>query len=137
MYRKKGEAIIFPELLKEASATDSSILGIMSQTAASKAIVIRNVNVFFEQTAVEVTKEEGGKKREASFDICSFVTYDTYGNMIKMKSSETKICEFFTKRNVVSGLFAGGPDVVGKSKYAFSIVDKNATRFLLLEFPEK
>lgn len=137
LYRNLGEAIIFPELLKEISAGDSSIFSIMSQKAVITSIVIRNLDVFFEQTGVEVTKEEGGKKRVVSYDICSVINYDTYRDTIKVKSSETKFCEFFTKRNVISGLFAGGPDVVGKSKYTFEIVNKNAARFLLYDFPGK
>jgi len=137
-YRKKGEPEIFAKRPDPGSwAGDSSILRIIDQEGISIAIVIRSLDVHFEQTGVEVTKEEGGKKRVASYDICSVVMYDTYGHSGKIKSSETKSCEFFTQRNVISGLFSGGPDVVGKSKYAFKIVNENAVRFLLFDFPKE
>ncbi len=131
-YQNMGEPAIFSERLdKTASSGDATIFSIMDKKGALIAIVIRNLDIFFEQTGVEVTKEVDGKKRV----VCSVITYDTYRNAIKLKSSETKICEFFTKRSVVSGFFAAGPDVVGKSKYAFSIVNRNAISFLLHDFP--
>jgi hypothetical protein len=136
-YRKMGEPVILPELLRDTLAIDSLVFDILRQQKAYTAIVIRNLNVHFEQTGVEVTKEPDGKNREASYDICSTVIYDIYSRTAKLKSARTNFCEFFTKRNVLSGLFAAGPDVVGKRKHTYGVVNKNAARFVLNEYLER
>ncbi len=128
--RYQAEAGIFANLLTGISANDSGIVSLMTQNTASISIVIRDLNVFFDQTGVEVTGEKGSKDRTASYDICSVVAYDLYKDDGKVKSFPTTFCEFFTKRSVLSGFFASGPDVVGKKKHTFPIVNKNASRFL-------
>jgi hypothetical protein len=132
IYRDEGQPVIFADLLTGASATDSAIIRLMAQNGASKSIVIRSLNVFFDQTGVEVTGEKGSKNRAASYNICSNVTYDIYSNAdtMRIESSKTSVCEFFTTRNVLSGFLAAGPDVVGKKKFTFSIVSKNASKYL-------
>lgn len=66
----------------------------------------------------------------ASYNINADVTYLLYNNTGLMRKSETKVFEFFTERRVFSGMLAGGPDIVGKSKHAFRIVQKNAEQYL-------
>ena len=58
------------------------------------------------------------------------IRYLLYNNAGMMRKTETKVFEFFTERSVASGLLAGGPDIVGKSKHAFKIVQKNAEQYL-------
>lgn len=128
--REKVKAIIMPELFIETEGSDSIIFSMMLQNNSSGAIVIKKVNVFFDQTGVEVTKEEDGKKRVASYDICADITYKAYGRAPVPKTSDIHICEFFTNRNVASGLLAAGPDVVGKKKHTFPIVQQNAGIYL-------
>lgn len=51
-------------------------------------------------------------------------------NQKRSKNFTHRFLNFFTTRNVVSGLLAAGPDVVGKRKQAFKIVQKNAEQFV-------
>ena len=128
LVRNDAEIIVIPELLTDAG--DSTIYLLMAKHNATRAIVIKKVNAFFDQTDVEVVKEEDGKKRTASYDICAVVNYVYYSKTIKHKESETFQCEFFTTRSVMSGLFAAGPDIVGKSRHANKIIKKNAEQYL-------
>jgi len=127
-----GKLVIIPELIHDADS-DSIIQSLMFQHGASKAIVIKKLDAFFNQTEVEVTKEADGKSRTAYFDICANITYCLYDMGTSCKDREITNCEFFTKRNVVSGLFSAGPDIVGKKKDAFKIVRKNALSYLSQE----
>ena len=123
------EVEIIPELIANASENDSVYIDLINKHAASKAIVIKNLNAYFEQTGVEVTKEANGKKRVASYDIHADVTYLLLIDSARVKESEVSVWEFFTERSVVSGFLAAGPDIVGKSKHAFKIIEKNAVQY--------
>jgi hypothetical protein len=127
---RKIIATVKRELFTETESNDSIIFSMMLQNNSSGAIVIKNLNVFFEQTGVEVTKEIDGKKREASYNICADISYKAYSRGSAPETSNIHICEFFTKRSVVSGFLAAGPDIVGKSKYTFPIVQRNAVSYL-------
>lgn len=132
-----GLLIVIPELINEKADSDSTILLLMIRNNASKAIVIITLDAFFNQTDVEVTKDAGGKNRTASFDICARISYRLYNSGVMVKDSEITNCEFYTKRNVMSGLLAAGPDIVGKKREAFKIVRKNALEYLSRESPWK
>lgn len=127
---RKNQATILPELLKETENSDSSIFSMMTNNKATTAIVIKKLDVYFEKTGVDVTGEKHNKTRIASYDICSVVSYELYYRESKPRESETTFCEHFTERQVISGLLAAGPDVVGKRKHAFKIIAKNAERYL-------
>ena len=127
----QSQAIIFPGLLKDAENPDSAVLSVMAGENASMAIVIKDLDVRFEQTGVEVTGEKNDKTRTASYDICSMVTYALYNSETKIKESKIDLCEFYTTRNVISGLLAAGPDVVHKRKDVFNMVAKNAAKLFL------
>ena len=131
-----GKMIIVPELVKDTAALNSAIDSLMSFNAASKAIVIMNLDAFFNQTGVEVTRDASGKSRVASYDLCAYVRYRLYHGS-KSTDSPISTCEFFTNRSVVSGLFAAGPDIVGKKKHVFRIIRKNALEYLATEMPWK
>ncbi len=120
---------IIPELLKDISV--NNIQAIMAQTEATMVIVIMNLNIYFEETNVAVTKNyDGSKSREASYDICCLVSYNIYQPGVSIIPAEERNCEFFTTRSVASGLPAGGPDIAGKKKYTYAMVRKNAFKFL-------
>ncbi len=120
---------IIPELLKDTSS--GNMESIINQHKATMALVITNLNVYFEQTDVEVAKDWDGKKtRKAFYDICCTVTYSIFSLGFTTMTSEEKNCEFFTRRTVVSGVLAAGPDVVGKKKHTYDMVKENALKFL-------
>jgi CHAT domain-containing protein/Tfp pilus assembly protein PilF len=127
----QSRAIILPGLLQKTANPDSSIFSLMTANNASAAIVIKKLDVHFNQTGVDVVKVKDGKERTASYDICAVVTYSQYDREKKGTESEIRVCEFYTTRGVASGLLAAGPDVVGKSKDAFKIIAKNADQLVL------
>jgi hypothetical protein len=124
-----AERIIIPELIN-SRGNDSVYFDLIKKHSATKAIVIKNINAYFNQTGVEVTKDGDHKDREASYDIVADVDYVLYDDTRKIKEFHTQVWEFFTNRNVVSGLLAAGPDIVGKQKHAFKITQKNAEQFV-------
>ncbi|MEP7373709.1 MAG: hypothetical protein ABI675_10000 [Chitinophagaceae bacterium] len=132
-----GKLIVIQELIRDTPDSDSIIHSLMRQNKASKAIVIKKLNAFFEQTRVEVIKEAGGKSRTAYYDICAVITYCLYFNETKGNDAVITSCENYTHRSVISGLLAKGPDIVRKKDDAFRIVRKNAMAYLSKESPWK
>lgn len=133
-----GETILISAFIANPSGGDSIYLELLNRYSATNAIIIKELNAYFNQTGVEVTKDQSGNKsRVASYDIHADVTYVLYSNAGRTKEFRTQVFEFFTNRSVASGLLAAGPDIVGKHKHAFKIVRKNAeqlTRQLYLYF---
>ncbi len=119
------ETVVAEELVKDN--TDSMVSSLLLKYNSPGAVVINSLNVYFEQTGVEVTRDNDGKKsREASYNLCAEVIYVCYTNSDSRVPLNKRNCRFFTKRNVESGLLAAGPDVVGKSKYTFIAIRQNA-----------
>jgi hypothetical protein len=128
--KRYGEIVIVPGLIANPSGGDSIYLDVLNRHSATKAIIIKDLNAYFEQTGVEVTKDQSGSKsRVASYDINADVTYVLYSDHGTTKEFRTQVFEFFTNRSVASGLLAAGPDIVGKHKHAFKIIRKNAEQF--------
>ncbi len=132
-----GKMIIISEFVKDTSALNHIVDSLMLHNSASKAIVIMKLDAFFNQTGVEVTKDSDGKSRVASYDLCATINYRLYQSGTNASDAKISTCEFFTNRSVVSGLFAAGPDIVGKKKHVFKIVRKNAEEYLATEMPWK
>jgi hypothetical protein len=128
--KTRYEAVIIEERLLKGENHDSSLLSIIKENHPIKTIVIKAFDVWFEQTGVEVTEEEGGKKRSASYDICSNVMYQLYYGNIMQQEMETTYREHFTERSVESGFLSVGPDIVGKRKHAILLMNKNAGAFM-------
>lgn len=127
--RDKAEVVVIPEVIKNPENNDSIYFNLINEYHASKGIVIKTLDAYFEQTGVEVVREADGKKRTASYNICSTANYFLYNRTSKVKESEIKLCKFFTERSVLSGFLAAGPDIVGKSKHAFKIIQENAEEY--------
>lgn len=107
--------------------TGISLDSVLLKYDCTSAIKINNLNVFFEQTDVEVTKiSKGNKTRNASYNLCAVVQYHYYKIQETLVSLEKNNCNYFTNRNVASGLLAAGPDVVGKRKYTFTAIKENS-----------
>jgi hypothetical protein len=123
------EAVIIEELIENSTGQDSIYFQLMKSKQASGAIVIKDINVWFEQTGVDVVKEGKSKSRTAYYDICSEVSYVLYNQSTFEKENAINRCEYFTERSVMSGLLAAGPDIVGKSKHAINMVEKNAKEY--------
>lgn len=114
---------------KFVAAGDSSgwLDSLLLQKQAQYVIVILNVEAEFVKTDVDVERQDdGSKKRTARYDLCSTVNYLLAGKTGTYIERKEIVCEFFTERTVMSGLLAAGPDLVGKSKWVFLSVRKNA-----------
>jgi hypothetical protein len=125
------EPVIIPESVFPVFDSKKELDSILILYKASFAIIIKNLDAFFEQTSVNVTKDyDGSKSRAASYDICAAINYAFYKTGDAPYYSDTKNCEHFTTRHVMSGLLAGGPDIIGKSEHAFKITVKNAVQYI-------
>lgn len=126
------EAIVVPDIIR--GDTDSRVFSLMEENKASKAILIRSLDAYF---------NEGGEKREegygqekdkivTSYDLCSNVGYSIYSRSAKLKPSDILVCEYFTSRSVNDShlIIKFGPDIVGKKKHTFGSVKKNALKYL-------
>ena len=126
----RREVTVIPGFVQYIQGNDSAYVKLINGHSNTKLIVIKDLNAFFTQTGVEVTKDASGKSRVASFDINADIVYEVYNEKGLVKEFRTQTFEFFTERSVLSGVFAGGPDIVGKRKHAFKIVQKNAQQFI-------
>jgi hypothetical protein len=126
-----GEPVIIPELIPAIFDSKTSLDSLFSLYQATDAIVIKQLDAYFEQRRVEVTRNnDGSKNREAYYDLCTEVSYVLYKVGVDPYHSKTKLCDPFTTRNVISGMFASGPDIVGKSKHVFKAMDENAKSYI-------
>ena len=119
------EAVVSEQLFPNIEGI--SLDSLLQKYDCTSAIKINNLNVYFEQTDVEVTKiSKGSKSRNASYDLCAVVQCHYYTIQKPIVPLEKRNCSFFTNRNVASGLLAAGPDVVGKRKYTYNAIKENA-----------
>lgn len=124
-----NDAVVAEGPLQEAAG--NNIISLLQKYNCTSAVVINSLNVYFEQTDVDVTKNsDGSKSRTASYNLCTEIQYGYYKNSETLVPLEKRNCKHFTTRNVASGILAAGPDVVGKSKYTFTAVYENAESFV-------
>lgn len=120
-----GKSVIIQQ-----TVSNDLIDSLLRQYDAAAAIAVLNIAPEFEQTEVNVEREsDGSKKRTAKYDLCSSVIYMLITRNGSTNEREERHCEFFTERNVMSGLLAGGPDLVGKSKWVYRSVSKNVADY--------
>jgi hypothetical protein len=123
------EVIVVPGVIKDTFSLDSIVNNYMVKHNVRKAIVLRSLDAYFDQTDVVVVKnDDKSKTRTAYYDLCSTVNFKVYDSISLVKEPEFKTCENFTDRTVFSGLLAVGPDIVGKRKHAIRITVSNADR---------
>ena len=112
---------------------DSLIFSLMHQHNAAKTIVIRSVGVYFDDTKqTETENSEGKPQTTTDYDLCSNNRYALYDTTRQINTSEIDYCKYFTSRTVKDGriTLSVGPDIVAKKKHTYSIVDKNAGKYL-------
>ena len=115
--------------------SDSIINTLMIQYNATHAIAITFFNIYFDQTEVQVTKDEDGKSREAFYDIVSEINYVFYDKNGVFKERKMVQRRFYSSRFVLSGLLAAGPNVVSKRDDAFGMARNNLVKYLNNFFP--
>lgn len=126
---QSGEISVFPAMIADTSLQHIQLL--MQNAGANRAIVILNLDVYFENTGThEYYDSDGKRKKIKNYDLCCKVLYGLYD----MESARSPIlisfCQFFTSRQPTSGLLATGPDIVAKKKYTFPMVKENVRRLM-------
>jgi hypothetical protein len=124
--------VVVPGILNKSFPADSLVYSLMQQHHAVNAILIRSLDVFFEDSgSKEETGDDGKPRTITSYNLCVKNEYWLYNSHEKLKQSVTDYCEFFTTRSV-KGRFAiqFGPDIVGKSKHTYEPVAKNAANYI-------
>ena len=114
---------------------DTSVYLLLRQRNAAYAVVIKDLDVHFEQRNVEVTKDEAGTHRNANYDIYSVVQYDYYDTVHLVKSAVVTVFHHFSTRSVISGFFAAGPDITSNREAAFAMLRENAAEYFRSFFP--
>ena len=107
----------------------------MKKHKASHAIAITFIDVYFDQTDVEVTKDDSGTSREAFYDIVSNINYVLYNRNGVFKDLKVDQRRFHSSRAVLSGLLAAGANVVKNSEDAVAISRHNVEAYLNNFFP--
>jgi len=129
--RSGSEAIINSGLAKQI--TDSTVRSLMVANHVNQAIVIRSLEVYFNE-AGETHREEYGlsPKTETKYDLCSKIDYAFYNADFTSKESQVNKCDYFTTRSVNDSKFViqFGPDIVGKKKHTYGTIEKNAENYI-------
>src|SRR4030095_12235282 len=74
----KERVIVIPGVISQNPYQDSTILRIMNEQHASTALVVRNMEAYFDKTGVEVEGGKNDKTRNVSWDLCSRIKYLLY-----------------------------------------------------------
>lgn len=115
---------------------DSTIYRLIADHKATHAITVYNFDVSFNQTRVDVTKDNSGsKRREAYYDIVADIGYSFYAHDTLIKQRDLHQSRFHSSRSVASGLLAAGPNVVVQKDDAYRIVIESWQEYLHYFFP--
>jgi len=115
---------------------DSTVYRLIAEHKATHAINVSNFDVSFEQTRVDVTKENNGSKsREAYYDIVADISYSFYAHDSLIKQRDLHQSRFHSSRSVASGLLAAGPNIVVQRADAYRIVMDSWQQYLNYFFP--
>jgi hypothetical protein len=133
---KEGmEAETMPDAATGFGLVSDSVYTLMEKKGATHAVVITGFDVDFEQTKVEVTKQnDGNKSRRAFYDINSTMHFVIYASHSILKDLKLKKNSYYGSRSVVSGFFAAGPSVIAQSEDAWQITHSNLKIFLATFF---
>ena len=118
-----------------SNADEGSILNLIKKNNATHAIVITEVDVYFDQTGVEVTKTQNGKSREAFYDICSKISYALYNDAGKIEARTVPLRKAHSSRSVISGVLAAGPALASNKEAFYKLASDNKNIFLHQYFP--
>jgi hypothetical protein len=138
LYLSKGikeetgnETIIIPGIIQ--GDTDRVVFSLIKEKQAIKSILIRSLEVYFKETGEKETTDSDGKPQTTTaYDLCARIEYIIYNKDERVKESKIESCNYFTSRSVNSGHFTiqFGPDIIGKRKYTYGIVEKNAKNYI-------
>jgi phosphohistidine swiveling domain-containing protein len=134
-----GEPVIIDQLIQPASYSTSMLDSLLKVNNSESVIVIKTLEVFFENSGETVEKNSDGKREKTiRYDLCTRIMFVYYKKNNTRNEPLVEDCEFFTDRNS-SGTFSFqfGPDIVGKKKHAYKAVKRNAEKFVINELYSK
>jgi len=117
------------------SAHPDSVRLLMAQRNATHAILITSFDAYFEQTRVEVTKDENGKSKLAYYDLVVDIGYIMQNQDRIISDVPVSMRKFHSSRSVMSGLLAAGPNIVSNTDDVVDGVHANVDLFLKEYFP--
>ena len=131
-----NEVMVIPGTIVDSS--ERNITTLMTEHHAEKAIVIRSIDAYFNQSSDRIAEDEEGKTIHIlSYDLCTKVNYMLFNKHGEKESFENNICDFFTDRTARGAfVITFGPDIVGKRKHTFESIRHNGSQFLS-SFAEK
>jgi hypothetical protein len=133
------QAKIADDILAANQNLDSNVRSRMQLEHAEFSIVILSLNAFFNQSqATRVTDFEGKDRTWVSIDLCATNLYYLYSADTILKLPATESCKFLTKRESKTGNFfsiAISPDIAGKRKHTYGVVELNAQRYITSILP--
>ena len=109
---------------------DSCMTSLMKMHDANYLVYIERFDIYFNQTDVVVTEDEDGKSREAYYDIISEIDYNLVARSGGKEFVPINLTSFHSTRNVISGLFAAGPNIVSNHEDAVEMTRLNVNEFL-------
>lgn len=131
--KETGEDVnIWPQLISSQTNPDSVVLAIIRQQSAGKAVLIRSLDAYFDESGDhEYTNDNGKQKVAVSYDLCTRIGYTVYTADSAVLRPDVVNCKQFTERSV-SAKFSirFGPDIVGKRKHTYGAVMNNANKFV-------
>lgn len=129
---KLGTPTIVNELMPPVYDSINHLDSLFTQYNTSTVLVIKSLNVFFQNSGETVERGSDGKREKTiRYDLCTAIEYVVYSRDARKRETKIEDCEFFTDRTS-SGTFSiqAGPDIVGKKKHTYKAVNKNAERFV-------
>lgn len=130
------ETKVINEYTPTAGNDIDTVSALIKKFNATHAIAISFFDVYFDQTRVDVTKEDNGSKhREAYYDIVTDISYSFYSADSLIRKKDLHQSRFHSSRSVASGLLAAGPNVVKQKDDAFRIAQDNLQEYLNYFFP--
>ncbi len=129
---ESGMPKIIDELMPPVFDSTDRLDSLFKQYDASIIVMIKSLNVFFQNSGETVERGSDGKREKTiRYDLCTKIEYVVFAEHTKKKETRIEDCEFLTDRTS-SGTFSiqAGPDIVGKKKYTYEAVKRNAGKFV-------
>jgi hypothetical protein len=129
--KRSGIPSVFVDGYSVNSQSDSSVNKLIDDKLATHAIMITKFNSWFEQTHVDVTKnEDGSKNRQAFYDIIVDIGYSLHDVTGYKFDTLISVRRFHSSRGVLSGLLAAGPNIVSNADDAAEGIHANVDMYL-------
>ena len=130
--RLRLKTTVIPGVVPAADSLDMAVFALMKENNTRKAIVIRSLETYFTETSSHEERNDDNKLvTVTAYDICAKVEYVTYVNDSVVDRSTPENCRYFTSRSV-KGRFniSFGPDIVGKRKHTYKMVEQSADNYI-------